>query len=105
MLHQIVCSKRLLRWNLMITKLKERKEKRKYETTTLDSSSNICYIKCNKRCLIYYFSIQAMTPTWSASATTCVATTATVAPTMNKFATVVAAVAVPAMVCVEMVSD
>ena len=31
----------------MITKLKERKEKRKYETTTLDSSSNICYIKCN----------------------------------------------------------
>ena len=47
MLHQIVCSKRLLRWNLMITKLKERKEKRKYETTTLDSSSNICYIKCN----------------------------------------------------------
>ena len=46
-----------------------------------------------------------MTQTCSASAMTCVATTATVAPTMSKFATVVAAVAVPAMVCVEMVSD
>ena len=36
LLHQIVCSKRLLRWNLLITKLKKRKKKRKYETTTLN---------------------------------------------------------------------
>ena len=51
-------------------------------------------------------SIQDMTLTWSASATTSVATTATVAPTMSKFATMEAAVeAVPAMVCVEMVGD
>ena len=45
MLHQIVCSKRLLRWNLMIRKLKERE----YEKTTY-SSSNICnYNNGNKR--------------------------------------------------------
>ena len=49
-------------------------------------------------------SIQAMTPTYSASATTSVATTATVATTMSKFATMEAA-AVPATVCAETVSD